>query len=62
MFLLLTKGRNVNVRVQQLKLRSFDFVGTKLHVVSWDLSVLIFLHDLKSLKFGLFLLVPTLPN
>ena len=57
---LLIKGRSVSIRARQLKSRNFGFVHTKLHVASWDLSILMFLHDLKSLKFGMFLLVPTL--
>ena len=58
---LLKQGKSVSIRAQQLKSRVFGFVYTKLCVASWDLSVPMFLHDPKSLKFGLFLLVPTIP-
>ena len=58
---LLTKDKSVSIRAQQLKSRSFGFIQTKLRVVLWDLSIPMFLHDPKSLKFGMFILVPTLP-
>ena len=60
LMLLFSKGGSVNMRAQQLKSRSFGFVQTKLCVTSWDLIVPTFLHDPKSLKFGVFLLVPNL--
>ena len=52
---------SISIRAQQLKSGSFSFVQTKQHVASCDLIIHVFLPDPQSLRFGIFLVKPTLP-